>query len=104
MHIRTVNTSVKITRLVPWLIALFVAAQLIATAHAGAYGDSKHLHDGHPCIISTVCKQSSDGDLAQPAPVVEPREWQEFYAVAHNHVEVAAPVKASAIRGPPSKS
>lgn len=54
------------------LLAFFVSAQLLATTHAAAYGETDHLHDGHPCIIASIAKVSADYDLAT-APALEPR-------------------------------
>ncbi|WP_262689614.1 hypothetical protein [Kordiimonas aestuarii] len=88
-------------RLLPWLIVVFVAAQIMATAHASAYGSSKHLHDGHPCIISTACKHLSDADLAKPGPVIEPPVWHEFHEALLGAAAVVATVRIEAIRGPP---
>jgi hypothetical protein len=51
-------------RLSAWLIALFVSAQLVTTAHAATYSDQDHLHDGHPCIVTSIVKKTSDFDLS----------------------------------------
>ncbi len=76
-----------LARVAPWLAVLFVAAQLIATAHAAAFGDNEHTHDGHPCIIATACKHTPDVDTAKPVVEIAIPVWHIAYIA-----EVAAPV------------
>lgn len=92
----------KLARFLPWLIGLFVVAQIIASAHAAAYGESKHSHDGHPCIISTVCKQASSADLVSPAVSLVAPEWHEHYQAEQGSISALQDVAHAAIRAPPS--
>jgi hypothetical protein len=90
-----------LARLLPWLVGLFVAAQIVTTAHATAFGENKHTHDGHPCIISTVCKQASDVDLAGDVPALAVPEWQEHHS-SHLRCEgEGTSLVAASIRAPP---
>jgi hypothetical protein len=101
MTIRRTKGTRMLARLLPWLVGLFVAAQIVATAHAAAFSDSKHTHDGHPCIISTVCKQASSADLAASAPALAAPEWHEHYS-SHSEVDgEGLACVASSIRAPP---
>lgn len=54
-----------------WLVALFVSAQLIGTAHAAAHGDQDHLHDGHPCIVVSIVKKTDDIDVVVAMPELD---------------------------------
>lgn len=51
-------------RLVALLALVFLTAQFFAAAHGAAYGDADHVHDGHPCIVASMVKKSSDMDVA----------------------------------------
>lgn len=101
MSTRNTRRTNKLARLLPWLVGLFVAAQIVATAHAAAFGDSKHAHDGHPCIISTVCKQASSADLASDAPTLATPEWQEHHTTPFQANGEGLSVVISSIRAPP---
>lgn len=70
------------------LLAFFVSAQLLATTHALAYGETDHLHDGQPCIIASIAKISADCDLAT-APALEARSEAHY---GYETTEYAAPV------------
>ncbi|SDE21563.1 MULTISPECIES: hypothetical protein [Kordiimonas] len=89
-------------RLVALLALVFVSAQFFAAAHSAAYGDADHVHDGHPCIVASIVKKSSDMDVAAaPAVVLNDRaEWLEPTALP------AAPQSRAArfgtIRAPPA--
>ena len=104
MTFRTTTRKRPLARLLPWLLGFFVAAQIVASAHAAAFGESKHAHDGHPCIISTACKQASSADLAGPLPTLAVPEWQEHHAPGTHSCDEGALNTASSIRAPPARS
>ena len=101
MAIQSTLRKGKLARFLPWLIGLFVVAQIVASAHAAAYGASKHSHDGYPCIISTVCKQASSADLAGPVIALVAPEWHEHFQTAQVSISASPDVALSAIRAPP---
>lgn len=91
-------------RIAPLLAAVFLCAQILATAHSAAHADNDHLHDGVPCIIATASKQYDAMDLAGAGP--------EIKEISGFHAKVAGPSSAHArvlisirsIRAPPSYS
>ncbi len=89
------------TRLMALLALFFVAAQFFAAAHAGAYGDTDHLHNGHPCIVASIVKKASDMDVvATPEFTFDDHaEWIEAVALP-KAPESRAP-RLSTIRAPP---
>lgn len=101
MAIQSTLRKGKLARFLPWLIGLFVVAQIIASAHAAAYGESKHSHDGHPCIISTVCKQASSADLTSPVLAIVAPEWLEHHQTEQVSISASPDAEYSAIRAPP---
>ncbi|MFC4347464.1 hypothetical protein ACFO5Q_06360 [Kordiimonas lipolytica] len=96
-----VKTSMK-GRLIALLALFFVAAQFLAAAHNGAYGDSDHLHDGHPCIVASIVKKSSDMDMAETADFAfdDRAEWIE--PTAQPHQADSETVRSRSIRAPPA--
>ncbi|WP_417460939.1 hypothetical protein [Kordiimonas sp.] len=91
-----------LTRVAPWLAMLFVAAQLIASAHAAAFADSEHTHDGHPCIIATACKHTPDVDAAKPVAQLAAPDWHIFYVADTASVPCPSFKACASARGPPS--
>ncbi|NVJ96760.1 MAG: hypothetical protein HWE25_01335 [Alphaproteobacteria bacterium] len=89
-------------QLVAFLALLFVSAQFLATAHTAAYGDADHVHDGHPCIVASIVKKSSDMDVA-PAPVLDVADQREWFApTLPSHAPHSLATTTRPIRGPPA--
>lgn len=94
------NGSRKVRSLA--LLALFfVAAQFFAAAHAGAYGDTDHLHNGHPCIVASIVKKASDMDVAAAPEFAldDHAEWIE--AVPLPIAPESRTLRSGTIRAPP---
>lgn len=90
------------TRFAALLVLFFVAAQFFAAAHAGAYGESDHMHHGHPCIVASIVKKASDMDAAA-APEIKfdnHAEWIE--AVPLPSVPTSRSICSGTIRAPPA--
>lgn len=90
------------TRYMALLALFFVAAQFFAAAHAGAYGDTDHLHNGHPCIVASIVKKASDMDVAAAPEVTfnDHAEWIE--AVALPNAPASRSQLSGTIRAPPA--
>lgn len=90
------------SRLMALLALFFLAAQFFAAAHAGAYGDTDHLHNGHPCIVASIVKKASDMDVAASPEFTfdDHAEWLEDVALP-KAPESRAP-RSGTIRAPPA--
>jgi hypothetical protein len=85
----------------PFLAAVFLCAQILATAHSAAYADADHLHDGVPCIVAAASKQCDTLDTANPAPSLERKTTHQHVAAAANVTTENHTTSAHSIRGPP---
>ncbi|MDA8708062.1 hypothetical protein N9M10_01685 [Hellea sp.] len=89
--------------LVGAFIALFFAMQSYGAAHASAYGDSPHDHDGVACSVTVV---SNDHIAIAPPPPVTPlitsdsveTVYPDFTSVTYLRPQGRAPPP----RGPPT--
>ena len=88
----------------PLLAAVFLCAQVLATAHSAAYADTDHLHDGVPCIVAAAGKQCDTLDTAKPAPTLEQKTTHQHVAAAANVPTEGSIASAHSIRGPPALS
>ena len=103
--LRTIKTCIGrlgLARVAPLLAVFFVAAQLIVTAHAAAFGGNEHTHDGHPCIIVTACKHAPDLDTAKPFAQLETPDWQVFYGADDAATPCPVTIARASARSPPS--
>jgi len=89
-------------RIAPLLAAVFLCAQLLATAHSAAYADVDHVHDGTPCIIAAASKHADSLDVAKPAPVLERALSHDVIpAIVHLSL-IGVTASPTPIRGPPT--
>lgn len=89
-------------RIAPLFAAVFLCAQLLATAHSAAYSDVDHVHDGTPCIIAAANKQCDDLDVAAKPQALERVSNVQSIAITLTAVDYSKTVSAGAIRGPPA--
>jgi len=95
------NVASSSRRFAVWLMALFVSAQLLGTAHAAAFGKQDHLHDGHPCIVASFVKKSADFDLKDGPALVEPVETVGDHSVGLLQTFTTTAIDFASARAPP---
>lgn len=88
-------------RVAPLLAAIFLCAQILATAHNAAYADVDHVHDGVPCIVVAASKQSDTMDEATPVPSLERNTVCHLDAAVSQSPAKNIVASTHAIRGPP---
>ena len=94
----------KAWRSAPLLVALFLCAQVLATAHSAAHADVDHLHDGVPCIVTAASKQCETMDTAGPAPTLQQNTIHQYgIRLACSSFENFS-ASTYVIRGPPQVS
>ncbi|NVJ70005.1 MAG: hypothetical protein HWE08_06610 [Alphaproteobacteria bacterium] len=94
------SLSIK-ARLAALLALVFLSAQFLTAAHAATYGKTDHLHNGHPCIVASIVKKSTDLDV-DTASAVELEAVPAWLEALPLPVAIAKPTpKAGQIRAPP---
>lgn len=91
-------------RFMTFLAIMFMSAQFLGVAHGAAYGDADHVHDGHPCIVASIVKKSSDIDVAPTLhlDLAEKGEWLE--ATPLESAPKSLPLRVGTIRAPPARA
>lgn len=88
-------------RIAPWLAAVFLCAQILATAHSATI---EHLHDGVPCIVAAASKQYDAMDTPPPVFVKERKTVRLPMTAAAYAAKIGTTLSAFSIRGPPALS
>ena len=91
-------------RIAPLFAAIFLLAQFLASAHAAAYADANHVHDGTPCIIAAAHKQSDAMDTTAPVPGLARIAVAEEFILPPQKGIVPTRFFAHGSRGPPANS
>jgi len=100
-HNQHANHWVLSGRFMMLFIALFLSAQLLASAHNAAHGDKDHMHDGIPCIMASTSKHCDDMDIAHTAPVLQPQLFRDRPTETVRRSARATQRSTWLIRGPP---
>jgi len=91
-------------RIAPLFAVIFLCAQFLASAHAAAYTDADHVHDGTPCIIAATHKQSDAMDTAAPVPSLPRIAIAEKFILSSHKDTAPTRFFTRGSRGPPANS